>query len=109
MSCGGPHEVDCAEVLAEVWLYLDAETGGHSREKIAQHLDECGPCLREFGIEQEVKALVARCCGGEVAPDSLRRRLITTIREAVVSDDGTRIRREGILVEETTIEVWRQA
>jgi len=104
VSCGGPHEVDCAEVLAEVWLYLDAETDGQSREKIAEHLDECGPCLREFGIEQEVKALVARCCGGEVAPDSLRKRLITTIREAVVSDDGTRI-----VYEETTIEVRREA
>ncbi|SHN32613.1 mycothiol system anti-sigma-R factor [Cryptosporangium aurantiacum] len=104
MSCGGPHEVDCAEVLAEVWLYLDAETDGPSREKIAEHLDECGPCLREFGIEQEVKALVARCCGGEVAPDSLRRRLITTIRQAVVSDDGSRA-----VYEETTIEVRREA
>ena len=104
MSCGGPHEVDCAEVLAEVWLYLDAETDGPSREKIAEHLDECGPCLREYGIEQEVKALVARCCGGEVAPDGLRKRLITTIREAVVVDDATRT-----VYEETTIEVRREA
>ncbi|MFG1928316.1 mycothiol system anti-sigma-R factor [Cryptosporangium sp. NPDC048952] len=104
MSCGGPHEVDCSEVLAEVWLYLDAEDGSQSREKIAEHLDECGPCLREYGIEQEVKALVARCCGGEVAPDGLRKRLITTIREAVVTEDGTRT-----VYEETTIEVRREA
>ena len=25
MSCGKPHETDCAEVLAEVWLFLDHE------------------------------------------------------------------------------------
>ena len=104
MSCGGPHEVDCSEVLAEVWLYLDAENDDTSREKIAQHLDECGPCLREFGIEQEVKALVARCCGGEVAPDSLRSRLITTIRQAVVTEEGTRT-----VYQETSVEFRREA
>ncbi|TQS42285.1 mycothiol system anti-sigma-R factor [Cryptosporangium phraense] len=103
MSCGGPHEIDCAEVLAEVWMYLDAETGSTERGKIAEHLDECGPCLREYGIEQEVKALVARCCGGEVAPDSLRTRLITTIREAVVTEDGTTV------YSETSVEVRREA
>ena len=26
MSCGKPHETDCAEVLAEVWLFLDRFT-----------------------------------------------------------------------------------
>jgi len=25
MSCGKPHETDCSEVLAEVWLFLDHE------------------------------------------------------------------------------------
>ena len=104
MSCGGPHEVDCAEVLAEVWLYLDAEPDTIGRDKIAEHLDECGPCLREYGIEQEVKALVARCCGGEVAPDGLRHRLITTIRQAVVTDDGTRT-----VYEQTSVELRREA
>ena len=33
MSCGGPHEVDCAEVLAEVWMYLDAECDDQGRER----------------------------------------------------------------------------
>ena len=87
MSCGGPHEVDCAEVLAEVWLYLDAEDGSQSREKIAEHLDECGPCLREFGIEQEVKALVARCCGGETAPSELKTRLRGKLADLVFEQD----------------------
>jgi mycothiol system anti-sigma-R factor len=105
MSCGGPHKVDCSEVLAEVWMYLDAECNDDGRDRIAEHLDECGPCLREFGIEQEVKALVARCCGGETAPDHLRSRLITTIRQAMVSDDSGRM----VVYEETSVEVRREA
>jgi len=84
-------------------MYLYAEGDESGRERIAQHLDECGPCLREFGIEQEVKALVARCCGGEVAPDGLRRRLVTTIRQAMVSEDGRTV------YQETSVEVRRQA
>ncbi|GIF72748.1 mycothiol system anti-sigma-R factor [Asanoa siamensis] len=75
MSCGNPHETDCSEVLEEVYLYLDLECADERRGLIRDHLDECSPCLREYGIEQEVKALVARCCGNETAPAELLARL----------------------------------
>ncbi|WP_018351398.1 mycothiol system anti-sigma-R factor [Longispora albida] len=75
------NEADCREVLAEVYLYLDLECDESRRGLIQQHLNECRPCLREFGIEQEVKALVARCCGGESAPLELRDRLRLRIEE----------------------------
>lgn len=82
MSCGSPHETDCREVLEAVYVYLDAECDGASRAKIKQHLAECGPCLREFGIEGEVKALVHRACGGERAPEGLRESLRAKLRGA---------------------------
>ncbi len=88
MSCGDPHETDCREVLAEVYLYLDLECSDVRRGKIRQHLDECSPCLREFGIEQEVKALVARCCGDETAPAELRERLRLKLTELVFEADS---------------------
>ncbi len=81
MSCGDPHETDCREVLAEVYLYLDLECHDDRRGLIRQHLDDCSPCLREYGIELEVKALVARCCGAEVAPVALRERLRLRLAE----------------------------
>lgn len=71
-------------MLAEVYLYLDLECAEERRKLIRHHLDECGPCLREYGIEQEVQALVARCCGNETAPDQLRERLRSKIAELVV-------------------------
>jgi mycothiol system anti-sigma-R factor len=83
MSCGDPHETDCREVLEEVYLYLDLEVTNGRRDKIRQHLDECSPCLREYGIEQEVKALVGRCCGAETAPAELRDRLRRKLSELV--------------------------
>ncbi|GAA3520382.1 mycothiol system anti-sigma-R factor [Actinocatenispora rupis] len=88
MSCGDPHETDCRDVLAEVYLYLDLECSDDRRDVIREHLDECSPCLREFGIEQEVKVLVARCCGGEHAPSDLKARLIARLNELVVEADS---------------------
>ena len=84
MSCGQPHETDCREVLAEVYFYLDLECSDERRHLIRTHLDECSPCLREYGIEQEVKALVARCCGRETAPLELKQRVRRRLAELVV-------------------------
>ena len=54
MSCGNPHETPCTEVLDRVYWYLDGEISDADCESIRQHLDECGPCLREFGLEEAV-------------------------------------------------------
>jgi mycothiol system anti-sigma-R factor len=88
MSCGEPHVTDCRDVLAEVYLYLDLECDEDRRQIIRYHLDECSPCLREYGIEQEVKALVARCCGAEQAPPALRERLRAKLMEFVVEAEA---------------------
>ena len=45
-----------------------------ARQRIRAHLDDCAPCLRRFGLEQDVKSLVARSCGGDVAPAALQDR-----------------------------------
>ena len=92
MSCGDPHETDCSDVLAEVYLYLDLECADERRSLIRDHLDECSPCLREFGIEQEVKALVARCCGSELAPAELKNRLRLKLSELVVNAEARELR-----------------
>jgi mycothiol system anti-sigma-R factor len=84
VSCGEHHETPCREVLGEVYLYLDLECSEERRALIRHHLDECSPCLRQFGIEHEVKALVARCCGAEQAPAELRERLRMKLNELVV-------------------------
>jgi mycothiol system anti-sigma-R factor len=81
MSCGTPHDTDCAEVIEKVYLYLDGEIDDETRHKLREHLDECAPCLRKYGVEQDVKALVARCCGSDVAPEGLRQRLTVRLQE----------------------------
>jgi mycothiol system anti-sigma-R factor len=78
------HETNCSVVLSEVYLYLDLECSEHRRTLIQKHLDECSRCLREYGIEHEVKALVARSCGDERAPHDLRERLRLKLTELTV-------------------------
>ncbi len=80
MSCGNPHEKPCEEVLALVYGFLDGEIDDRTRQEIAEHLDECGPCLRQYGLEQAVKSLVQRSCTCPNAPEQLRIRIVTTIR-----------------------------
>ena len=77
------NHVECGEILTEVYLFLDLECSDDRRALIQAHLDECSPCLREFGIETEVKALVARCCGADRAPVELRERLRAKITALV--------------------------
>ena len=77
-------KADCGVVISEVYLYLDLECSEDRRALIQKHLDECSDCLREYGLEHEVKALVARCCGDERAPVELRERLRMRLNEMVV-------------------------
>ena len=83
MSCGEPHETDCAEVLAEVWLFLDNECDPTRRALLETHLDECRPCLAEYGLDEKLKRLLATKCA-EAAPAGLKDRLRASIRRTVI-------------------------
>ncbi len=83
MSCGRRHEVDCADILQRVYVFIDDELATADCSQIQEHLDECGPCLRAVDLERMVKALVARSCH-ERAPVELRQRVMFSIRQVQV-------------------------
>jgi mycothiol system anti-sigma-R factor len=89
VSCGNPHETDCSEVLELVYAYLDGEVDSADHDRIVQHLDECGPCLRQYGLEQAVKSLVNRSCACEHAPERLRVQIVTRIRQISITYRST--------------------
>ncbi|MGH3497621.1 MAG: mycothiol system anti-sigma-R factor [Nocardioidaceae bacterium] len=84
MSCGKPHKHDCAEILGDLYLFIDQEIDDASCAEIRQHLDECAPCLTKFDLERMVKDLVARSCS-ESAPQPLRDRVLLSIRQVQVT------------------------
>ena len=90
----GPGGIDCDDVLRDVYLYLDDETDETLRNRIRRHLDGCGPCLKQFGLEQDVRSLVARCCGGDQAPVHLRERITVRISELTIETAHLEFRAE---------------
>ncbi|WP_424189329.1 mycothiol system anti-sigma-R factor [Actinokineospora sp. G85] len=88
MTDCGDHETDCSDVLSEVWLFLDQECDVARRDLLARHLDECSPCLEQYGLEEHLKILLARKCGGDQAPDEFRARLRASIRKTVIDHGG---------------------
>ncbi|HEX7321793.1 MAG TPA: mycothiol system anti-sigma-R factor [Mycobacterium sp.] len=89
-GCGSPDaaelppEVDCAAVIAEVWTLLDGECSPADKEKLRGHLEDCPECLRHYGLEERIKALIARKCGGDKAPQRLRQRVRLEISRITV-------------------------
>jgi mycothiol system anti-sigma-R factor len=104
-TADGPLEINsCDDVLVHVFEFLDHETDDARRAQIAEHLEDCSACLREFGIEQEFKALVRRRCGGDAPPPGLRDRIKMQLTTVTFEEDGTQVS-----VERVTTEVVREA
>lgn len=79
-----PEHPQCAAVIAEVWTLLDGECTAETRNKLRHHLEECPACLRYYGVEERVKNLIARKCGGDKAPEGLRERLRVQISRTTI-------------------------
>ncbi|WP_063053267.1 mycothiol system anti-sigma-R factor [Nocardia arthritidis] len=80
-------ELDCTAVLADVWLMLDGECDEATRARLQHHMEHCSPCIEAYGIEEKVKNLLSRKCGGDRAPESLRERLTIEIRRTFVAGE----------------------
>ncbi|GAA2722417.1 mycothiol system anti-sigma-R factor [Actinocorallia aurantiaca] len=85
MSCGNEHQTPCTEVLAKVYTYIDGELEDMSCAEIQQHLDECRPCLREYGLEESVKKLVGKSCGCDPVPADLKAKVLGRIEQVLAS------------------------
>ncbi|WP_052848292.1 mycothiol system anti-sigma-R factor [Streptomyces avicenniae] len=73
------HPTDCSEVLGRLYEYLDDEMPDGDCAKFREHIDDCGPCLETYGLEQSVKKLVKRCCGQDEVPADLRAKILDRI------------------------------
>jgi mycothiol system anti-sigma-R factor len=93
LASGPDGDDECAAVLARVWLYLDDECNPEQRDELREHLESCSPCLARYGIEEQLKTLLARKCGGEHAPHAFRERLRDSIRGVVLSQTDVTVSR----------------
>lgn len=82
------NELDCAAVMADLSQLLDGECSDDIRAELQHHMDHCGQCLEAYGIEEQVKRLIGRKCGGERAPEGLRARLQINIRSIMIRGES---------------------
>lgn len=71
----------CRETLERAYLILDGEDiVANERAEIEHHLHECGPCYERYGLEVEVKRIIARLNGCTQCPDALREKMSDLFR-----------------------------
>lgn len=73
----------CRQAVAELYTYVDGELDDTTRATIAQHLDDCAPCLEHFEFHDDLKRVIAQRCR-ESVPDELRSRIF----DAIATDAG---------------------
>ena len=52
MSCGDPHDSDCARALERMVFFIDNELADADAATIKQHLDDCAPCVDVYALER---------------------------------------------------------
>lgn len=98
----GREQVSCDDALAEIYMLLDKECTPERDAELRRHIDDCPPCLEEYGIDEQIKQLLARKCGGEHAPAELKSRLKASIRNTVAERYGWTMSETEIRIERTT-------
>jgi mycothiol system anti-sigma-R factor len=99
---GAEDKVRCEEALSEIFQLLDKECSPTRDAELRKHIEDCPPCLEEYGIDEQLKHLLARKCGGDLAPADLKSRLRASIRQTVESRGGVTIERTQVTIEQRT-------
>ena len=72
----------CKEVLERAYLFLDGEILSEAeRVEIEAHLEDCAPCLEQYGYERETVVVLARLRGKTPCPDELRSRIANLLSD----------------------------
>ncbi len=83
----GATVTDCTETVLRIFEFLDGEMSADDCRRMQAHLDDCGPCLREYHVDQALKMVIKRSCGSETAPVELRTTILR--RLTMVRIDAT--------------------
>jgi anti-sigma factor (TIGR02949 family) len=72
--------VDCREALAQLQDYLKQELTPESAQRIAAHLEYCRPCFAHLQYERNFRVMLETKAGKQCCPDSLRLKILSTLR-----------------------------
>jgi len=76
----------CEEIQAQLCTLFDPSTTPEQAREILAVIAECPHCHGRLESEQEIRALLRRCCTSEAsAPAALRQRITMEIRQVRVT------------------------
>ena len=70
----GVREIDCDEVMRQLFDFLDGEVDEKADDEIHHHIDECRSCFTRVEFERVLKERI-RASKDETLPDSLQNRI----------------------------------
>lgn len=74
-----PCTCGCGEKYQSLFALLDDELSAAECAELRTHLSDCPECSRRLRTEEQVRALVRKCCTEQQAPPTLRERITTRI------------------------------
>jgi mycothiol system anti-sigma-R factor len=72
--------IDCEDVIAHLFAYLDNETDPEKRTDIERHLEDCRACFSRAEFEKALRAKVNQL-GDKEAPATLRQRVAALLKQ----------------------------
>jgi len=72
--------MDCKRVSQVIFLYVDNEMGEELHVAFEEHMSDCPHCAQRIEYTQRWLTLVKSRCLRVRAPESLRRRILTSLR-----------------------------
>ncbi len=78
-------EIDCDEVMRQLFDYLDREVEITAEDEIHHHIEECRSCFTRVEFEKQLKGRV-QDAGKDLAPDSLRNRIDDLMKDFSIGE-----------------------
>lgn len=72
-------KMSCAEVLSELYAYLDKEVDAPTEEDINDHLQDCRECFSRSEFEKKLRQRIAQT-GSVATPEDVQERLKSLIK-----------------------------
>lgn len=83
----GVREIDCDEVMRQLFDFLDGEVDETAEHEIHHHIDECRSCFSRVEFERILKERI-RAGKDEPVPDSLQARITDLMKSFSISNMG---------------------
>jgi mycothiol system anti-sigma-R factor len=74
-------EVNCQQVIEELYQWLDGELPSVRCDELQAHVDHCFDCLGRYGLEEHFKQLIRSRCSQKEVPAELIQRIRSILRQ----------------------------